>query len=100
MDKEFTNDNEYSGALSVAFFLNPLDYESKEVKMYCSRGTQTMVSSFQSRESKSSQICKDHSENVVRLQNHRRSEKFKVILEGKCTGQISPMIMLKSFAPL
>ena len=95
MDKEVLKDEEISGTLSVAFYVNPLEYENKEMKMYCSRGTQTMVSSFQARESKSSQICKDHDESVVRLQNHQRSEKFKVILDGKCNNQISPMIVLK-----
>ena len=98
MDREVLKDEKISGAVSVAFYLNPLEYENKEMKMYCSRGTQTMVSSFQARESKSSQICKDHNESVVRLQNHQRSEKFKVILDGKCTDQISQMIVLKSFA--
>ena len=64
MDKQVLKDEEISGALSAAFYLNHLEYEDKEMKMYCSRGTQTMVSSFQARESKSSQICKDHNETL------------------------------------
>ena len=95
---EVTKERAINDTSSVEVYFDALNSENKELKMYYSRGTQTIISCLQIQESKTFQISDSQSEIVERLQNHQRATKFKHILDGKCSDPISPFTMLKSFA--
>ena len=84
--------------LKFAIYLNELDCENKDVKMYCSRGTQTNISCFQMRETRASNTYDSSADIINHLENRQRSKKFKNILSGRCDEKVSPIIILKSFA--
>ena len=50
------------------------------------------------RKTKGSNTYDSRGDIVDHLENRQRSKKFKLILSGRCDEQVSPIIMLKSFA--
>ena len=98
MDDDADKKGNISDVFEVTLYLKEVHQKNNGVRVCCSRGTQTVTSSFKAMESKATQENEEFDEKFECPEDHQRSTKFKIILDGKCDDHISPTIMLKSFA--